>query len=113
MAFGAVFAAGATGAEVCFSGLRFRIELPAPLPRVATIDSDIEVSMKMIAEIVVALERSVAEPRGPNAVCEPDPPNAPARSAAFPLCKSTTTIRNRHTNTCKVVRRIPITTYEV
>jgi hypothetical protein len=27
------------------------------------------------------------------------PPNAPARSAAFPLCKRTTMIRNTHTIT--------------
>ena len=30
---------------------------------------------------------------------DPMPPNAPARSAALPLCSSTTTIRNRHTMT--------------
>jgi hypothetical protein len=35
---------------------------------VATIESDIEVNMNRIAEIVVAFESSVAEPRGPNAV---------------------------------------------
>ena len=51
------------------------------------------------ADIVVALERSVAEPRGPNAVCDPMPPNAPARSAAFPLCSNTTMIRKRQTTT--------------
>jgi hypothetical protein len=32
--------------------------------------------MNRIAEIVVAFESSVAEPLGPNAVWEPDPPNA-------------------------------------
>ncbi len=55
--------------------------------------------MKIMAEIVVALESNVAEPRGPNAVCEPMPPNAPARSAAFPLCNSTTMIRKMQTTT--------------
>ena len=63
------------------------------------IDSDSDVTMNKIAEIVVAFESSVADPRGPNAVCEPIPPNAPARSAALPLCSNTTMIRNRHTNT--------------
>jgi hypothetical protein len=55
--------------------------------------------MKTMAETVVALESSVAEPRGPNAVCEPIPPKAPAKSAAFPLCSRITIIRKRHTTT--------------
>ncbi len=63
------------------------------------IDNAIEVIMKSTAEIVVALDKSVAEPRGPNAVCEPIPPKAPAKSAAFPLCSNTTTIRKRQTST--------------
>jgi hypothetical protein len=67
--------------------------------------------MNRIAEIVVAFESSVAEPLGPNAVWEPDPPNAPARSAAFPLCSNTTIIRKMHTATCTMVRSIPITTF--
>jgi hypothetical protein len=53
----------------------------------------------MMAETVVALESSVAEPRGPNAVCEPMPPNAPAKSAAFPLCSSTTMHKKKQTTT--------------
>ena len=57
------------------------------------IDSEIDVNMNTIAEMVVALESSVADPRGPNAVCEPMPPNAPAKSAALPLCSRTTTMR--------------------
>jgi hypothetical protein len=62
-------------------------------------ESDSEVIMKITADIVVALESKVADPRGPKAVCEPIPPNAPAKSAALPLCSKTTTIRNRHTIT--------------
>src|ERR1700693_3101161 len=50
----------------------------------------IEVTMNMMAHQVVALERNVAAPRGPNAVWLPAPPNAPARSAALPLCSNTT-----------------------
>ena len=50
--------------------------------------------------------RSKFDPRGPNAVCEPIPPNAPARSAAFPLCNSTTTIRNKQTKTCTIVNNV-------
>ena len=38
------------------------------------------------------------------AVCDPMPPNAPARSAAFPLCNSTTTIRKIHTITCTIAQ---------
>ena len=63
------------------------------------IESDIEVTMNSTAAMVVAFDKTVAEPRGPNAVCEPIPPNAPARSAALPLCNKTTMIRNRHTIT--------------
>ena len=62
--------------------------------------------MNRIAEMVVAFESSVADPRGPNAVCDPMPPNAPARSAALPLCNSTTTIRKMHTITCTIVNKI-------
>ena len=87
-------------------GCLSRIVLPTPACRVARIDRDREVIMNTIAEPVVAFESSVADPRGPNAVCEPIPPNAPARSAAFPLCNRTTTIRNRHTKTCTIVNNV-------
>jgi len=73
---------------------------PKPALRVAMIESEREVTMNSTAEIVVAFESNVAEPRGPKAVCEPIPPNAPARSAAFPLCSRTTIIRNTQTTTC-------------
>ena len=73
---------------------------PKPALRVAMIESERDVTMNSTAEIVVAFESSVAEPRGPKAVCEPIPPNAPARSAAFPLCSRTTIIRNTQTTIC-------------
>src|SRR5882762_1930884 len=62
----------------------------------------IDVNMNMIAHHVVAFERNVAAPRGPNAVWLPAPPNAPARSAASPLCNSTTMISRPQTKTCSV-----------
>ena len=77
----------------------------APAFLVATIDNEIDVSIKRIAESVVAFDSNVADPRGPKAVWEPMPPKAPAKSAAFPLCSRTTTIRKRHTTTCTKVRR--------
>jgi hypothetical protein len=80
--------------------------LPPPTVLVANIDNEIDVSINKIADIVVAFESSVADPRGPKAVCDPIPPNAPARSAALPLCSSTTTIRKRHTITCTTVNKI-------
>ena len=43
------------------------------------IESAMEVTMKITAEIVVAFESNVAEPRGPKAVWDPMPPNAPAK----------------------------------
>ena len=55
--------------------------------------------MNITAHQVVACERTVAAPRGPNAVWLPAPPNAPARSAAFPLCSSTTMISTRQFRT--------------
>jgi hypothetical protein len=101
--------AGFTGAgAVAFTGFLFSSVLPVPLVRIATIDNVIDVIMNKIAEIVVAFESNVADPRGPNAVCDPDPPNAPARSAAFPLCSNTTIIRKMHTATCTMVRSTPI-----
>jgi hypothetical protein len=42
--------------------------LPVPAFFVVKIDRDIEVNMKRTAEIVVAFESKVADPRGPNAV---------------------------------------------
>ena len=86
--------AGAAGALLVVVS---RTVVPTPAFLVARIDSVIDVIMKRTAEIVVAFDNRVAEPRGPNAVCEPIPPNAPARSAAFPLCSKTTIIRKMHT----------------
>jgi hypothetical protein len=77
------------------------------------IDSVIDVTINTTAEIVVAFDSSVAEPRGPKAVCDPMPPNAPARSAALPLCNRITMIRNKHTITCTVVNKTAITTSTV
>ncbi len=111
--FGAAGAGALTGAEF-FTGCRCKaVPPPDPCPFVAMIDSEIEVTMKTTAEIVVAFESSVAEPRGPNAVCDPIPPNAPARSAALPLCRRITIIRKRHTITCTNVNRTTITTSTV
>src|SRR5579864_3418063 len=61
-----------------------------------------DVSMNMMAHHVVALERNVAAPRGPNAVWLPAPPKAPARSAASPLCSIITTIKSPQMTTCNV-----------
>ena len=68
-----------------------------PPRREAKIDRVIEVTMKMIADQVVALDRIVAEPRGPNAVWLPIPPNAAAMSPLWPLCSSTTMMRKKQT----------------
>ncbi len=44
-----------------------------------------ELTMNSAAAIAVAFDSTVVDPRGPNAVCEPIPPKAPAKSAALPL----------------------------
>ena len=60
-------------------------------------ESVTEVTIKMTADQVVALDKAVAAPRGPNAVWLPMPPKAAVMSPLFPLCKSTTMIRNKQT----------------
>ena len=74
-----------------------RTVLAWPPEREAMIASVNEVTMNRMAAPVVALDRTVAEPRGPKAVCDPIPPNAPARSAALPLCNRTTITRKTQT----------------
>ena len=102
---GAGAGAGAAGfGGAVFVGAFFVVrssntDVPRPAFRVAMIESVNDVTIKATAEIVVAFDSSVAEPRGPKAVCEPMPPNAPAKSAAFPLCSKTTMIRKMQTIT--------------
>jgi len=60
-------------------------------------DSVMEVTMKATADHVVALERALAAPRGPNAVWLPCPPKAAEISPLFPLCKSTTMMMKKQT----------------
>ena len=55
--------------------------VPNPAFFVARIERESDVTMNRIADTVVAFESNVAEPRGPKAVCDPIPPNAPAKSA--------------------------------
>ena len=82
-----------------------KTELPPTVPRPrSTLTTIVSAqTMNMIAHHVVAWERIVAAPRGPNAVWLPAPPNAPARSAALPLCSSTTMISTRQLSTKKGV----------
>ena len=70
-----------------------------PVLRDAMMESVIEVTMKMMADQVVARESAVAAPRGPNAVWLPMPPKAAAMSPLLPLCKSTTMIKKKQTTT--------------
>lgn len=76
--------------------------------RVARIARVKDVSINSAAAMVVAFERTVAEPRGPKAVCDPIPPKAPAKSAALPLCSRTTTTRKKQTMIWIKVNRIVI-----
>ena len=90
--------AGFAGAVLTGCGLFFSSTLPVPEPaRVANTVRNNDVSINNAAATVVARDNAVAEPLGPNVVCEPIPPNAPAKSAALPLCSSTTTIKNKQT----------------
>jgi len=56
-----------------------------------------DVTMNRMARVVVIFDRKVAAPRGPKVDWEPYPPNAPARSALFPLCNRTITMSRTHT----------------
>jgi len=74
---------------------RSRIELPCPTALSVRSTMAKAQSINMTAHHVVALERTLAAPRGPKAVWLPAPPKAPARSAALPLWSRTTTINTR------------------
>ncbi len=84
-----------------------RIELPCPTALSVRSTIAIAHNMNMTAHHVVALERTLAAPRGPNAVWLPAPPKAPARSAALPLWSSTTIISTRQFRMKKLVRSQP------
>ena len=65
--------------------------------RLAYTESVIDVSMNATADQVVALERALAAPRGPNAVWLPWPPKAAEMSPLLPLCRSTTMMMKKQT----------------
>ena len=91
---GAAFLAGA-GVEDCVCS-RIEPVLNDPVGARFT-ESVSEVIMNTMAHHVVARERNVAAPRGPNAVWLPMPPKAAVMSPLLPLCSSTTMIRNKQT----------------
>jgi hypothetical protein len=92
------FAGGVAGAAGCVcAGIPCNTDFEALAWREADTDSVIEVSIKMIADQVVALDKIVAAPLGPKAVWLPMPPNAAVMSPLCPLCSSTTMIRNKQT----------------
>jgi hypothetical protein len=89
--------AGFTGCDFVGEPLTpCKTELVTPR-REAKTESVIEVTIKIIADQVVAFDRIVAAPRGPKAVWLPMPPKAAAMSPLLPLCSSTTMIRNKQT----------------
>jgi len=79
------------------------MELPAPTALSVRSTMAMAHSMNITAHHVVAFERTLAAPRGPKAVWLPAPPKAPARSAALPLCSSTTMISTRQFKMKKLV----------
>lgn len=104
---GAGAGAGVAGCVLVWDGLSpCSTEFVLLPPREAITESVIDVIMKMTVDQVVALERAVAAPRGPNAVWLPIPPKAAAMSPLFPLCSSTTMIRKKETITWIVVIRM-------
>ncbi len=70
--FGAWFCgADGAGCDLVWDGFRPESADVGPTRRAAKIDSVIDVIMKIIADHVVARERTEAAPRGPNAVWLP------------------------------------------
>ena len=90
---------GVAGCEVVCDGFTPESTEAGPVRREAKIDSVIDVTIKIIADHVVAFVKAVAAPRGPNAVWLPWPPKAAAKSPLLPLWSNTTAIRNRQTIT--------------
>ena len=70
--------------------------------------SVMDVAINIMAEAVVILFKSGNGPSLPKSDWE-DPPNEAPISAPFPCCNNTMAIRNRHTATCMIVRRVIIT----
>jgi hypothetical protein len=83
------------------------MELPVPAALSVRNTKANAQSMNMTAHHVVAFERTLAAPRGPKAVWLPAPPKAPARSAALPLCSSTTMISTKQFMMKKAVSSQP------
>ena len=95
-------AGGLAGAGCVFTGCDLtpvRTDAGAPLRLLAYTASVMEVTINATADHVVALERALAAPRGPNAVWLPCPPNAAEISPLLPLCSSTTTMMKKQTKT--------------
>jgi hypothetical protein len=98
---GCVAGFAGAGADCCVSSRIDPVVDVSAGPRFT--ESVSEVIMNTIAHHVVARERNVAAPLGPNAVWLPAPPNAPARSAAFPLCSMITITNTKHASICSVM----------
>jgi hypothetical protein len=87
---------GVAGADFVWFGKPCRTDFD-PVWREAKMESVMEVTMNMTADQVVALDKALAAPRGPNAVWLPIPPNAAAMSPLLPLCSSTTMMMKKQT----------------
>lgn len=66
----------------------------------------IDVAMKMIAAAAVSLRRNVEAPEPPKTVAALPPPKAPPMPPPLPDCKSTVSIRNSDTMTCRMVTSV-------
>jgi len=79
---------------------------PPPLPEIKA--SDREVSMKMMAALVVSLLMKVLPPPAPKTDWLPLAPKEAPISAPFPDCRRTMMINAKQTMTCRVTSRIDI-----
>ena len=101
-----VAAGAAGGAAGFFAGVAFCFPVVSSTDfaslLVETVARPMQVSIKTIAATVVIFDKNDAGPRLPKAVWVAPPPKAPAKSAPFPDCRSTTRTRMTQTITCSV-----------
>ena len=68
----------------------------------------IDVIMKIVPATAVRRFKKPDAPEPPNTVAALPPPNAAPMPPPLPLCKSTVSIKNKHTMTCRTVTRVDI-----
>jgi hypothetical protein len=80
----------------------------SPASALAKKASTIDVTMNTVAAIAVRRRRKPDAPAPPNTVPAFEPPKAPPIPPPLPCCRSTVSMRNRHTRMCSAVTTVDI-----